>query len=73
MEATKLCQIVRSSIRILRLSARVNVSVPGEFLDHSETKDRRFHRVMKDMKPDQPRVQITVSGDIACFHSGQWM
>jgi hypothetical protein len=39
--------------------------VPCEFLDHAETKDRLLYRVMQDVKPDQSRVQIPVSGVIS--------
>src|SRR5579863_9399109 len=39
------------------------VPVTRQLLDHSKTKDGTFHRVMEDMEPDQPRVQIAVGGD----------
>ena len=36
------------------------VAVPRKFLDHAQTEDRPVSSVMKNVQPDQPRIQITV-------------
>jgi len=36
------------------------VAVPRKFIDHAQTEDRPVSSVMKNVQPDQPRIQITV-------------
>ena len=31
-----------------------------EFLQHTEAEDRRFHGMVENVEPDQPRIQVAV-------------
>jgi hypothetical protein len=39
-----------------------SIPVPGKFLNHAETKNRLLTCVVKDVEPDQPRVQTLIGG-----------
>jgi hypothetical protein len=36
------------------------ISVPGQLFDHAETEDLPFHSVVKDVKPDESGVQVSI-------------
>jgi hypothetical protein len=36
------------------------IAVPLQFFGHLEAEDGAFYRMVQDVQPDQPRVQVTV-------------